>query len=221
MKISLTFLFCSLMIALSLGCGFSTEKRIPKALLEGLDQRSLKKISEAEILNAAERLGDSVTLLAQELLMGKLIEKIEEGSYASAVGFCSQNAQHITDSVGKVFSVGLKRISLKNRNESNQPNSLEQNLLEAYEYSAAEGQQLTTNVQFFQGDDSILYNKPIFIPSKLCLNCHGSKEDMDELTNAAIKEQYPLDEAHAYKVGDFRGLWSVSMSKRQLVKGLY
>lgn len=215
------YFLCSLMIALSLGCGFSTEKRRPKALEERLEQRSVKKISEAEILNTAESLGDSITQIAQTELMGRLLQKMKAGSYASAVSFCSSNAQQITDSIGNAFSVHLRRVSLKTRNERNIPTTLERNLLEAYEYSASKGEKLSTNLQFFQGEDSILYNKPIFIPSELCLNCHGNKEKINALTQEAINQQYPADSAHGYEIGDFRAIWSVSMSKKQLVKSIY
>lgn len=210
----------SLIIAILLGCGFSTEKRRPKAIEDELKKREVKIVSDAEILDYAGKLGDSVTSIAQKKLMNELISKIEAGSFHSAVEFCAAKAQQLTDSIGNEFKVNLKRLSLRNRNPLNLPDSMEQGILEAYAYSAKQGNKGSTNLQLMAGKDSILYNKPIFIASELCLNCHGGDKSVSPKVQETINKLYPNDQAKGFELNEFRGMWSVRMAKKQLVEGL-
>jgi len=213
-------IFYSLAISLLLGCGFSTEKRRPASIEKRLNERSIKVVSEAEILEEVRAQGDSITQEAQAILLSELSAKIAEGNYEAAVNYCAQNAQNLTDSIAGKYQVKVKRVSLKNRNDKNRPNDLEKGLLEAYEYTFEQGESLNNNVQFFNNEDSILYNKPIFIGSNLCLNCHGSKANISSAVKETLTTYYPSDSAHGYKVGDLRGMWSVAFSKKQLVKSM-
>ena len=213
-------LICSLTIALLLGCGFSTEKRRPKAIEEELAKRDVKILSDAEILASGKKIGDSITMLAQVQLMELLSKKIKEGDFDHAVNFCSEKAQALTDSIGNAQEVLLKRVSLKNRNPSNKPDSLQAELLEAYAFSAKQGTKLSSNLQLYSNGDSILYNKPIFLASNLCLNCHGAENDLSNEVKQILANKYPNDKATGYALGDFRGLWSVKFSKKQLVNQL-
>lgn len=214
------FIFCSLALSLLLGCGFSTEKRRPAAIEKQMKERSVKVISEADILEEVRKKGDSITQEAQAALLDKLSTKIAEGSYKAAVSYCAKNAQELTDSLANKYQVHLKRVSLKNRNALNKPSKLEQGLLEAYQYTFEQGGSLNNNVQFYSNEDSILYNKPIFIGSELCLNCHGDKSNQALEVKEILKDNYPADSAHGYKIGDLRGMWSVAFSKKQLVKSM-
>lgn len=201
-------------------CGFSTEKRRPKQIQDSQPKREVKKVSEADIINRTKKLGDSLTKQATAVFMGKISEKYAEGGYEAAAEFCSMKAYPLTDSLAKEYKVFLKRVSNKNRNPENFPSALEKQVLEAYEYSVEKGDEIGANVQFIRPGDTILYNKPIRIPSELCLNCHGNSSQISDQVQTILKEEYPNDKATGYKVGDLRGMWSLKFLKKEVVQGL-
>lgn len=201
-------------------CGFSTEKRRPKQIEETQEKREVKRVSEADIINRTRKLGDSITKQATAVFMGKISEKYAEGGYEAAAEFCSMKAYPLTDSLANEYKIFLKRVSNKNRNPDNVPSNLEKQVLEAYEYSIEQGDEIGANVQFMRSGDSILYNKPIRIPSELCLNCHGSPGQISKEVQAILKKEYPNDKATDYKVGDLRGMWSLKFLKKEIVQGL-
>lgn len=208
------------LITTALGCGFSTEKRRPEAIEETLSERSVKKIAEADILNEVTKQGGSITAAIQSVFLNKISEQYANGGYEKAAEYCAVEAYPLTDSLASVYKVFLKRVSLKPRNPANAPSEVERGLLEAYEYAHEKGLPLNTNVQFIRPGDTILYNKPIFIASELCLNCHGPKEELSEGVKALLAKKYPEDKATGYKPGDLRGMWSLKFLKKEIVQGL-
>lgn len=219
MSLSIKFTFLVL-IMLVWACGFSTEKRRPKKIEDTQEQREVKKVSDADIINKTKKLGDSISEKAGAVFMGKISEKYAEGGYEAAAKFCSMNAYPLTDSLAKEYKVFLKRVSKKYRNPKNAPSNLEQQVLEAYEYSLEQGDELGANVQFIRPGDTILYNKPIRIPSELCLNCHGGPKQISDEVQAILNSDYPNDKATGYQVGDLRGMWSLKFLKKEIVQGL-
>jgi hypothetical protein len=201
-------------------CGFSTEKRRPQRIQDTQEQREVKRVSEADIINKTTKLGDSITQIAGSVFMDKISKKYAEGGYDAAAEFCSMEAYPLTDSLANEYKVFLKRVSNKNRNPENAPSDLEKQVLDAYEYSAAEGDQIGSNVQFIRPGDTILYNKPIRIPSEFCLNCHGSPGQISKEVETILKKEYPQDLATGYKVGDLRGMWSLKFLKKEIVQKL-
>ncbi|WMN12310.1 DUF3365 domain-containing protein [Marivirga salinae] len=219
MSPSIKFTF-GILIMVAWACGFSTEKRRPDKIEETHDQREVKKVSEADIINETKKLGDSISQKVGAVFMGKISEKYTEGGYEAAAKFCSMNAYPLTDSLAKEYKVFLKRVSKQYRNPENAPSDLERQVLEAYEYSIEHGDEIGANVQFIRPGDTILYNKPIRIPSELCLNCHGSPSQISEEVKTILKAEYPNDKATGYKVGDLRGMWSLKFLKKEIVQGL-
>lgn len=210
----------ALLIMVAWSCGFSTEKRRPKKIQDTQELREVKKVSEADIINKTKKLGDSITQKVGAVFMSKISEKYAEGGFKASAKYCSMNAYPLTDSLAKQYKVFLKRVSNKYRNPNNAPSALEMQVLEAYEYSVEQGDEIGANVQFIRPGDTILYNKPIRIPSELCLNCHGTSNQIPEDVQAILKEEYPNDKATGYKVGDLRGMWSLKFLKKEIVQGL-
>ena len=63
--------------------------------------------------------------------------------------------------------------------------------------------------------------KAITIPNGLCLNCHGEPgKEINESTLEKINSLYPEDKAIDFKVGDLRGMWSIEMPKKEVVKDI-
>ncbi|ADR22381.1 hypothetical protein MATR_37730 [Marivirga tractuosa] len=215
-----TKLSLAMVLLIVWACGFSTEKRRPKRIEDTQEKREVKRVSEADIINRTRKLGDSITKQAASVFMSKISQQYAEGGYKAAAKFCSMQAYPLTDSLANEYKVFLKRVSNKNRNPKNIPSVIEKQVLEAYEYSVKQGDDIAANVQFIRPGDTILYNNPIKIPSELCLNCHGSSSQISKEVQAILKQEYPNDKAIGYKVGDLRGMWSLKFLKKEIVQGL-
>lgn len=177
-----------------------------------------KKLSEAQILQAAMEWGEEISTEAQQQLIGALQAAIGEKGFAGAVDFCHVNALPILKEVDEKHRVKIKRASLNYRNPLVKPDDTEEVILDAYQYNVEEGIPADPNIQKIEGGEVYLYTKAIIIPNALCLNCHGAKDsDIAPDTWKVLEEKYPNDQAINHKIGDLRGMWSIRIPKRAVV----
>ena len=95
----------------------------------------------------------------------------------------------------------------------------EKGILEAYEYNTENNLALDPSIQKFENGEVYLYTKAIKIPNGMCLNCHGEPgTDISAETQKALAELYPEDKAIGHKIGDLRGMWSIRIPKKEVVK---
>ena len=215
MKKYLVFLILPGMVA----CG--PQERVSKEAFEAVNKgMEIKRVSEAEIIKEAMSWGDSITLEAQQLLLGALQKSIQEHGLPGAVQFCNGEALPLLDSLGK-GQFSIRRVTNRYRNPNNQPNEDEKPILEAYEYNAEAELKSEPNVQNLPSDEALLYTKPIIIASGLCLSCHGKeKSDISEEVLEVLGQYYPRDLAKGYALGEFRGMWAVKLPKKEVVRRL-
>lgn len=196
------------------------DQRKSQELQEEIENREIKKVSEGDISAAAEKLGAEIAMSTKKTLASNLKRAIQNEGVASAIEFCNIAAYPLVDSLQKKYNAQIRRTTLKTRNPNDKPNELERQILEAYQYNFENEQPLTDNIQEVD-DQFILYTKPISIENALCLNCHGEVGKQVALeTYELIKKLYPEDEAVGYQQGDFRGMWSIMLDKREIVKSL-
>ena len=190
------------------------------SLKEEMENREIKKLSEGEINAAAMELGNEVAAKAQETLAGNLKKALQEKGIQGAIKYCNLAAYPLVDSVENEFNAEIKRVSLKTRNPEDKPDQTESSILEAYHYAMEQGQEIGANIQNLN-EQYILYTKPIVINNQLCLNCHGEVGENTLTENyQIIKELYPDDEAVGYNMGDLRGMWSIKLAKKEIIKNL-
>ena len=215
-KISLAVLGFILVI----GACTSDKKIDQKAVKEEIESREIKKITEAEIIAKVEELGNLVAANAKKTLGSNLQKAIKSGGLEHAISFCNIKAIVLTDSLSRQYSAEIRRISLKPRNSQNIPNEIEKQILDAYEHQWKDSIPLQTNVQPIE-EKRYLFSKPIMIDNGLCLNCHGNHQNgLLEQTRDMIQKKYPNDKATGYRMGDLRGMWSISFPKKQVVQSL-
>lgn len=201
--------------AVSLLFSCKMDKRVDRsAYEEELKSREIVRITEAELYNAALKFGNEIAGTTQKTLAGNLQEAIRSGGIESAIKYCNIQAYPLTDSLQENFKVKIRRVSQKLRNPKNAPDSLEREILEAYQYNFEKELPLEANVQKID-DETFLYNKPIVVNNPLCLNCHG--ENIAAPVKALLKELYPADSAVNYKMGDLRGMWSITIPQKELI----
>ncbi len=199
-------------------CG--PQERVSRETFEEVNQAmEIKRLSEVEILEEAMLWGDSISTEAQAQLMTALQNAVAEKGVPGAIDFCNVQALPILSAVSDYYGVTIRRVSNRYRNPIDQPTEEEKSILEAYEYNSENGNKSDPNIQKLENGEVFLYTKAIVIPGGFCLNCHGEpgKEINDE-TLQKLVELYLEDRAIGHKVGDLRGMWSVRIPKKEVVK---
>ena len=145
-------------------------------------------------------------------LKSVLVKQIQNKGILEAVTVCSDTAQVLTNSFGVERGIYIKRVSLKNRNPNNFPDEFEKKILNQFEL-LHQNNQMNNDTEYFEivseGDyDYLRYMKPIIVQAE-CLNCHGSQSDIMPDVKNLIAQNYPVDKAVGYKIGDLRGAVSV------------
>ncbi|MFN3998906.1 DUF3365 domain-containing protein [Algoriphagus sp.] len=199
-------------------CG--PQERVSRETFEQVNQSmKVKRLTEVEILDAAMVWGDSISNEAQNQLISSLQNAVTEKGVLGAIEYCNVQALPILAEVSQKYGVEIRRASNRYRNPADQPTEEESQILEAYEYNAENGNKSDPNIQKFENGEVYLYTKAIVIPGGFCLSCHGeSGKELNEETQKKLNELYPQDKATGHKVGDLRGMWSIRIPKKEVVK---
>ena len=206
-----------LMITLLSSCG--SNERVSKEVFEEVNKSmEVKKLNEADIIQAGMKWGDEISTEAQQQLINALQKAIEEKGVPGAIEFCKVQALPILQSVSEKHGVSIRRASNRYRNPQDKPTEEEKGILEAYEYNAENELPLEPSIQKFENGEVYLYTKAIKIPNAMCLSCHGQPgTDISPETQKVIDELYPNDLATGFKLGDLRGMWSIRIPKKEVV----
>lgn len=154
--------------------------------------------------------GKHITTATQKELLKNVSSAMQRGGPVYAIDFCNTRAMELTDSLSEAYNCTIERISLKNRNPDNYPDSKpEKQQLLAYEKMHEKGKHIMPTVRFVNGN--VVYYKPILVGMETCLKCHGTPENgMSEQTREQLTCLYPQDKATGYELHDFRGSWKVT-----------
>ncbi len=191
-----------------------------KEIKEEIENREIRRVTKAEILKEATEAGDLISQTAQKSLAVVLMEKIQLEGVAEAIEHCNVVAIPVVDSVANIFNTEIRRVGTRIRNPRDQPDNIELEILEAYQYAFENNLQLQSNVQEISGQ-VILYTKPILMTNPVCLNCHGNiGTDILPKNHDEIISLYPNDSATGYKIGDLRGMWSIRLLKKNLIQNM-
>ncbi|MBG57042.1 MAG: DUF3365 domain-containing protein [Porticoccus sp.] len=171
-------------------------------------------ITMPALINAG---GDSASTLEQQAenivkqfagsLQPRLLEAIQTGGPVEAISVCATAAPEIANRLNRETGWSVKRVSLKARNKSAEPDHWERNTLLHFESRLAAGEMPAQLTQAEQVDGRFRYMKAQIV-QPLCLNCHGSALDPD--VAQALKNHYPDDAATGYQLGEIRGAFSLS-----------
>jgi hypothetical protein len=140
-----------------------------------------------------------------------LAKAIMEKGPEYALEFCNVNAIPITDSIGQVMNVGVKRVAKKNRNPQNLTNDQENVIYKQYIMGYLQNQNPRARIEINKSGHPVYYKLIDVKPE--CMMCHG-KPNVDISPNIAarIKQLYPNDKATDFKVGEPRGMWAITFN---------
>lgn len=182
-----------------------SEKSDRKADKKELNEQDFKKYSQ---------IGKEIVQNSAVVLKSNLMSAVKEGGITKAIVFCSNRAQFLIDSLSKAYGVSIKRTTFKVRNPFDKPDDIEIKALNTFKKMREEKKGLFPILKQIN-DKEVGFYYPILIDNPLCLNCHGTLgETLDSTIYKRIKELYPNDNAMGYKLGDFRGMWSLKIPIR-------
>ena len=216
-RLSVVFIFFTCLFA----CNNSNTSQDSSRVKEIMKTHEIKKISDVDILNKALEIGNELAKTSQGALSEKLIQSMKKDGVAESIKFCHEVASPLTDSLSSTYKATIKRTSNRLRNPRNQPDAIETQLLDAYQYSFDNQLELKESVQMLDDKKSVLFTKPIMLNNPACLNCHGEPgKNLKDENNLLLKSLYPSDSATGYKLNDFRGMWSIILDKKTIVNAL-
>jgi hypothetical protein len=219
MKNIYTLLYTLIVFVLIQAC--DTNKPVDReAVKEEMESREIKRVSESEISAKAIEIGNAIAMEAGKTLKTNLLTAIKTEGVPEAIEFCNANALELVQKLEDSMNVTIFRVSQKWRNPKDEPDSLEALMLEAYQYNIDNNLAVEPGIQE-ENKEVLLYTSPIKIDNPLCLQCHGKIGDevLNE-THAKITSLYPNDNATGYELGQLRGMWSIRIPKKEVVKRL-
>ena len=163
-----------------------------------------------------QEIGDEVAGRLFGNLMTTLQEKIATEGPEAAIAYCRLEALPLTAQVAEEFpSVkNVRRTALRVRNPSNAPDATDRSVLEEWLSAwnpAVPPKPVMKELTTEDGTKEVRYYRPVPVMAT-CLACHGSGDEIHSNVRAAIKRDYPQDEAIDFQEGDLRGAIVVTFS---------
>lgn len=152
-------------------------------------------------------LGDSISAHTQSVLLKNVAQQIKKGGVENALEYCHINASSLTDSLARIYSGKIWRLSDKNRNSNNTiQTAIDQKAWKEF------SQNNVMSGVVLQDSEEVFYYKPIRLGMPTCLKCHGIEdEDISAKTLSVIKQKYPEDKATGYSLEELRGMWKIKI----------
>ena len=151
--------------------------------------------------------GYSIATKTKQKLAKNLIGTIQKEGTVAALKFCNVQAYPLTNEMATVLNAEIKRVSDKPRNPKNKANKKEIGFI-------AHFQNMIDNDVFYEpiienlSNGKTQFYAPI-VTNQMCLQCHGSANDIHKKTLNTITTLYPDDMAKGYSVNQVRGLWRI------------
>lgn len=164
--------------------------------------------SEDVALRKGRKAADALTLD----LHRRVLTALAESGPMGAISICAYQSQAISNDLAKKEGVEARRTSARLRNDANAPDAYEKEVLLRLDVLARSGSLPVEQIEVLgrAGNRVYRYTKPIVVAER-CLVCHGSPEQIPEGVRKYLESRYPEDRARGYRVGDLRGIVSVSI----------
>lgn len=162
----------------------------------------------AELVGYRDRAKGAFDAVGKRLIP-RLTKALSEGGPVEAVKVCREVAQPLTDEAGKEVGFAVGRTSHKLRNPANaSPAWLQSVVTESAGKKGADVKPLV-----FDLGDRVGVASPI-VAIEMCLQCHGSDEQLKTEVKNVLAEQYPEDQARGFAAGDLRGWFWAELPKK-------
>lgn len=141
-------------------------------------------------------------------LLAVLQEELDRSGPEGAVAVCNEKAPQMAREASERSGWAIRRVSLRNRNPKAVPDPWEQAALRDFDRRLA-AQEPASKLEKSEITQESGQNVQRYIralpTARLCLECHGSAEQISPAVAARLKALYPADLATGYSVGQLRG----------------
>jgi len=162
----------------------------------------------AELVGYRDRAKSAFEAVGKRLIP-RLTKALNEGGPVEAVKVCREVAQPLTDEAGKEVGFAVGRTSHKLRNPANASPAWLQTLVT--DSAGKKGADVKPLV--FHLGDRVGVASPI-VAIEMCLQCHGTDEQLKPEVKQILAEQYPDDQARGFAAGDLRGWFWAELPKK-------
>lgn len=141
-----------------------------------------------------------------------LTDEIARSGPEGAILVCRDKAPQLAKAASEESGWTVRRVSLKNRNPKAAPDAWERAVLEDFDRRAAAGESPATleKAELVQDDGRSVRRYMRALPTQqLCLQCHGSAEQLKPAVLERLRTLYPDDKATGYAVGQIRGAMTI------------
>lgn len=167
----------------------------------GASALTWREVPASEVTAAeTERAGAAKGAMMQRL-MAELGQAMGRGGPSQGIRVCKDRAPEIAATVSKEHDLKIGRTSFRLRNPSNAPPTWARD---------AVARKVATPT-FFRAEENRLGALYPITLGKLCLTCHGPREELAEEVVAALSAHYPEDAATGFAEGDLRGWFWVEL----------
>jgi hypothetical protein len=146
-------------------------------------------------------------------LGSRLKQELEKGGPEQAISVCAQVAPELAGKLSRERGWRVTRVGTRVRNPLlGSPDAWEQKVLQQFAERAAKGEKFDDmshgEVVTEPGGSYFRFMKAIGV-QPMCLSCHGAEEQISAPMRAALKQDYPFDQATGYRAGELRGAVSI------------
>jgi hypothetical protein len=144
-------------------------------------------------------------------LLGALKQSLDQSGPVAAISVCNDRGPGIAAEMAAKSGWKVGRTSLKPRNSSSAPTDYETAVMREFETRLAAGEPIDTLVRaeaVTEGGAKVYHFIKAIPTAALCLNCHG--EALTPEVKQRLAVLYPSDTATGFKVGDMRGIFTLS-----------
>ena len=174
-------------------------------------EQSGKEFVAVEKAKTYEDIGLEYALGTKKVLGSNLMGTIQKKGTTEAMAFCNIQAIPLTDSMSVKYNATIKRVSDKNRNPNNKANAEELIYIAQFKKDAAANKEPKPVI--VEKGNKVHFYYPI-PTNTMCLQCHGTSENIKPEVRLKIKGLYPTDLATGYSENEVRGMWSIVFDKK-------
>ncbi len=191
------------------------EKLDTKRFKKELDNRKLRHVNMANIMDQAFQSGPIITDTISHAIELSLINVIKQKGLDSALKYCNAQKYAITDTLTLAFGTEIKRLDARILQKKSDPASA---LFDAYQYNAENNLPFEDNAQNLK-NEYWLYTKAIVLDKPVCASCHGEVgKDVKQDVFTKLNTQYPDRQLWGKKKGALLGMWSLKMQQKALIR---
>jgi hypothetical protein len=183
---------------------------LPLLALIACQQKPKPQTSSPVTAEQASAIAKVAAQEAFQALSTELAAAMQQGGPVAAIPVCSDQAGSLVAGVASKHQLEMVRLSNKPRNPNQQASGTDADVLETFLATIQNGETPKPDVELKE-DGSATVRLPIVIANPLCLQCHGTEQEIQAETLTTLKAHYPNDKATGYKINDLRGIWKIKV----------